>query len=304
MFKVRLEGVAKRLPERCFTASPVAFFMLLCYIDESGTPEIPGNTSHFVLAGLAIPISCWKKAEMDIMDIKRKYGLEIHTAWILRKYLEQTKIPGFDGMPKDQRIYEVTKYRNAELLRLQKVGRKAYMQTRKNYRETDYYIHLTHTERKAFIFDVAGKIAQWNFARLFAECIDKISYDPSKATSTIAEQAFEQIVSRFETYLEKREVREKTEQFGLLIHDNNETVAKKHTALMRKFHKSGTLAGAIPHIMETPFFVDSKLTSMVQLADLCAYALRRYLENGETDLFDLIVTHAEKNEDKYISIGL
>jgi hypothetical protein len=156
----------------------------------------------------------------------------------------------------------------------------------------------------AFIHEVAGKIAEWDFARLFAECINKINYDPSKATSTISEQALEQIVSRFETYIEKREVSEKTEQFGLLIHDNNETVAKKHTELMRKFHKSGTLAGAIPHIMETPLFVDSKLTSMVQLADLCAYALRRYLENSETDLFNLIIQRAEKKEDVYISIRM
>ncbi len=29
--------------------------MFLCYIDESGTSNIPGNTSHFILAGLAIP---------------------------------------------------------------------------------------------------------------------------------------------------------------------------------------------------------------------------------------------------------
>jgi hypothetical protein len=25
----------------------------LCYVDESGVPEIPGNTSHFILAGLS-----------------------------------------------------------------------------------------------------------------------------------------------------------------------------------------------------------------------------------------------------------
>ena len=30
--------------------------MYLCYIDESGTSDIPGNTSHFILAGLSLPI--------------------------------------------------------------------------------------------------------------------------------------------------------------------------------------------------------------------------------------------------------
>jgi len=98
--------------------------MLLCYIDESGTPETTGNTSHYVLAGLAIPVDKWKEAELDINKVKQKYGLEnkeIHTAWILRKYIEQSKISGFESLPWDKRIYEVQKYRKAELLRLQNV---------------------------------------------------------------------------------------------------------------------------------------------------------------------------------------
>ena len=109
--------------------------MLLCYIDESGTPEITGNTSHYVLAGLAIPVHKWKEAELDINKVKQKYGLEhneIHTAWLLRKYIEQSKIPDFESLPKDQRIYEVQKYRKTELLRLQKGNNnKSYIQTKK-----------------------------------------------------------------------------------------------------------------------------------------------------------------------------
>ena len=33
--------------------------MYLCYIDESGTSDIPGNTSHLILAGLSLPIWHW-----------------------------------------------------------------------------------------------------------------------------------------------------------------------------------------------------------------------------------------------------
>jgi len=45
--------------------TPVAFlkevtFMNLCYMDESGTPDIPGNSSHFILVGFSIPITYWK----------------------------------------------------------------------------------------------------------------------------------------------------------------------------------------------------------------------------------------------------
>jgi len=56
---------------------------------------------------------------------------------------------------------------------------------------------------------------------------------------------------------------------------------------MKQFHQKGTLWTRINNIIETPLFVESQLTSMIQIADVCAYALRRYLENGEEELFDM-----------------
>ena len=85
--------------------------------------------------------------------------------------------------------------------------------------------------------------------------------------------------------------------YGLLVHDNNETVERKHTLLMRNFHAKGTLWINIERIIETPMFVDSQLTSMVQIADLCSYTLRRYVENGEARLFDIIYKRADRNRD-------
>jgi len=279
--------------------------MLLCYIDESGTPETTGNTSHYVLAGLAIPVNRWKDAETDINKVKQKYGLghnEIHTAWLLRKYIEQFKILDFESLPKDQRIYEMQKNRKAELLKLQKGNNKAYTQTKKNYKETENYIHLSFDERKMFITELAQTVSGWNYARLFAECIDKIKYDPCRSNNSISEQAFEQITTRFEICLQNYSHKSKNKQYGLLIHDNNETVAKKHTELMKTFHEKGTFWKNISYIVETPLFVNSKLTSMIQLADLCAYAIRRYLENNETDLFDLVFKRVDINNGRRVGI--
>ncbi len=144
-----------------------------------------------------------------------------------------------------------------------------------------------------FIRDIATAISNWGFARLFAECIDKVYFDPTRTTSTPDEQAFEQLVSRFERYLDNitsssgQQASVQQTSFGLLIHDNNETVAKKHTSLMKTFHDSGTLWTRIQHIIETPLFVNSELTSMVQVADLCAYVLRRYLENHEEEFINI-----------------
>jgi hypothetical protein len=92
---------------------------------------------------------------------------------------------------------------------------------------------LTMTERKTLLRDVAECVSGWGFARLFAECIDKLHFDSSKTGSTVGEQALEQIVSRFEQYLKRSDLDLGQRNFGLLVHDNNPTVAHKHTELMR-----------------------------------------------------------------------
>lgn len=271
--------------------------MYLCYIDESGTPELTGNTSHFVLAGISIPIWHWQNYEKEINTIKKKYGLEgteIHTAWIMRPYNEQKLITDFEKKKYSQRRSDVESYRKAELLRLQRVKNpKRYNQVKKNYSNTRQYIHLTQVERKDYITDLAKCIANWKSARLFAECIDKVFYDPTKSKQTTDEQAFEQLVSRFEQFLERTNKKSADRCYGLLIYDNNVTVAKKHTDLMHRFRKSGTLWTNIDRIIETPLFVNSELTSMIQIADICAYSLRRYLENGEEELFCHIFERAD-----------
>jgi hypothetical protein len=72
---------------------------------------------------------------------------------------------------------------------------------------------------------------------------------------------------------------------------------------MKQFHKTGTLwTKEINNIIETPLFVDSELTSMIQIADLCAYALRRYLENNELELFQEIYKRADRKEEIVVGV--
>lgn len=284
--------------------------MFICYIDESGQPELPGNTSHYILAGIMIPIWKWKTCDSQIRNIKTKYsirGKELHTGWILRKYFEQSKIPDFSKLEHDDRIYEVNKLRHARLLSLQRSNKnKQYHQLKKTYRKTEDYIHLTFDERQDLIYELATMISKWQFARLFAECIDKIYFDPRRSRQAPAEQAFEQIVSRFEQYLSIRNksIRRQysKKDYGMIIHDNNPTVEKKLTNIMKSFQQKGTFWTDIENIVETPLFVDSQLTSMVQIADICAYSLRRYLENGETRYFNEIFKRADKKNGMTVGI--
>ncbi len=274
--------------------------MYICYIDESGTPEIPGTSSHFILAGIAVPINEWRDCDQAISQILKPYDLEdaeLHTAWIARKYLEQTKIPNFDNLSYFDRRSKVQRLRTKELLRLQKAGNPKHLrQTKKNYGKTEAYIHLTYLERRKILEKVAEKIKYWGRVRLFAECIDKTYFDPARAQETAGEQAFEQVISRFQQYLSIAVDggANSGDPLGMIVHDNNESVAKKHTQLMRKYFDSGTLWTDVNNIIETPLFVDSSLTRMIQVADLCAYALRRYLENNESALFDCVFERADR----------
>jgi hypothetical protein len=271
--------------------------MYLCYVDESGTPEVPGTTSHFVLAAISIPIWHWHDADHEVDRVKKRYGLEgreLHTGWLLRKYPEQAHIADFDKMPWDARRAAVERERTVRILALQRLGGSKLRQEKKTFIRTQSYIHLTLGERQAFVRSVADTVANWGYARLFAECIDKVHDDPVRTGRAIDEQAFEQIVSRFEQFLVNTEEVNGHKNFGLIVHDNSETIAKKHTDLMRSFHRKGTLWTKVSRLVETPFFVDSSLTGMVQVADLCSYSLRRYLENGESDLFSRVFNRAHR----------
>ena len=276
-------------------------------MDESGTSSVPGNTSHFILAGLAIPIWHWRDCEREITTVKQKYALtledEIHTAWMLRKYAEQRKVQNFERLNHEQRRQRVESERLQILYDLgRRNNRKAYKQNKKNFAKTLSYVHLTLEERRACVDEIADAIGGWGFARLFAECIDKVHFDPGRTGKSIDEQAFEQVVSRFEHYLEAIGAIGPHASYGVLIHDNNPTVALRHTQLMMDYHRDGTQWTDLDNIIETPLFVDSRLTAMVQIADLCSYALRRYLENGETRLFELVFPRADRRHGVVVGV--
>lgn len=124
----------------------------LCYLDESGTTgTTTGDTTHFVLAGISIPIWHWRDADRDVSRVLSRYNLadaELHTAWMLRKYLEQSRIPNFEQLDHGGRRREVNRRRSRELSRLggsANDGRRN--RTRKLHRNTDPYVHLTWFER-------------------------------------------------------------------------------------------------------------------------------------------------------------
>jgi hypothetical protein len=121
-------------------------------------------------------------------------------------------------------------------------------------------------------------------ARAFACAVHKASFphdDP-------IEKAFEDLCSRFDKFLTRRH-HEGDRQRGLLILDesSHETTLQK---LSRDFRVLGTRWGVIRNLADTPLFVNSKASRIVQLADHVAYAVFRRYNSGDTQYFDIIAS--------------
>jgi len=277
--------------------------MYLCYIDESGVPELNEGTSHFVLLGVTIPVERWRECDQQINKVKRKFSLEdkeIHTGWMLRRYLEQERIAGFEKLSYAARVEAVQKEREKTLVRIAGLKtKKKLKEVKKNFRKTEPYVHLTYDERYNFLKELCQLVGGWGECRIFADAIDKTVFSGREPKYPPFEEAFHQLVSRFETFLSNSTDEKK---WGLLIQDNNETVAKRLTNLMQKFHVAGTMFVDIDCIIETPLFVSSALTGMVQIADLCAYTTRRFFEKNETDLFNCIYNRFHRDGHRLVGI--
>lgn len=272
--------------------------MYFLYMDESGVEDLRGQTSHFVLLGLAISSLHWKRYDQIINNIKTKYNIpneEIHTAWMIRQYEEQKNIPNFIQLSPENRRIEVDKNirKKAAVLGINS-NQKKIKNYRKKCKNIRPYIHLTYDERIRVLHDLASEIGKWKYSRIFAEAISKSDFNIQ--IKSPYENAFEQVLTRFQAFLQY------TDNQGVVIHDNNATVAPRLTEIMRKFHHTGTFFRKISNIIETPLFVDSSLTSMIQMSDLCAYTLRRCIENKEYDLWDLVKSRVDKKNG--ISVGI
>lgn len=281
-----------------FVGKPPPTPMYICYLDESGVPQKnAGTTPYFVLLGLGIPAVTWRDKDAEIaaiLNARNFYG-EIHTAWMARMYPEQERIPAFDNLDPDARQRAVLNERKQDLAKAALRGSKAVKQLAKNYEKTRAYVHLTYAERLDILRAAADKIGSWGDTVIFADAERKAANVGDE--DRILEHAFEQVVTRFHHYMERQDV-----EVGLIVQDQNETAARRLTQIARKYHARGTAFGQVSRLVETPLFVDSRLTSMVQLADLCAYAVRRNFENGETDLLDRFYDRFDRAAGKLVGI--
>jgi hypothetical protein len=264
--------------------------MHILYVDESGVEQIGAGSTHFVLLGLAIPAQSWKSLDTALENIKADYdlrGAEIHTAWMHRRYTEQESIAGFEKLDAAARRAAAETAIRGRAGRVGVLGdKKKITAYRREAKAIGPYLHLAREERLQCLEDLAREVASWTEVRVFADAISKPDFPQGRFTPY--EMAFEQVLTRFQSYLSAKR------STGIVVHDNNATAAPRLTRLARKFHEDGTFYREITDIVETPLFVDSSLTSMIQMADLCAFALRRLVENNEVRLWDVVEARVDR----------
>ena len=154
--------------------------------------------------------------------------------------------------------------------------------------------NLTQDEARGTIKSVLDVLAKaYDTARAFACVVHKASFpnqDPM-------EVAFEDLCSRFDRYLHRLHANGDTQR-GLLILDKSayETTLQQMSV---EFRTLGTRWGVIRHLADTPLFVDSRASRVIQLADHVAYAVFRRYQSGDAQYFDRIA-HKFDTEDGII----
>lgn len=108
---------------------------------------------------------------------------------------------------------------------------------------------------------------------IFACAIQKQAFK----NQDIMQMAFEDLCSRFQMYLNRMYAKKKESTNGIIVFDKNAYEGPLQQ-LTIQFKQMGTKWGTkINNICEVPFFVDSKASRLIQLADHIAYAVfRRY----------------------------
>jgi hypothetical protein len=158
-------------------------------------------------------------------------------------------------------------------------------------RRSEPWRSMSRTEAQGVIKAVLRVLGDaYASARAFACAVHKASY-PSRDP---VEMAFEDLCSRFDLYLNRLRA-EGDRQRGLLILDESAHETSLQT-MARDFRVLGTRWGVLHNLAETPLFVDSRASRLVQLADHIAYAVFRRYNAHDAQYFDIIASQFDARD--------
>jgi hypothetical protein len=141
--------------------------------------------------------------------------------------------------------------------------------------------------RNSIIMDILSIIPPDRGIRLFASVIAK---KKTPNPENINDDLFTQIASRFDMFLGRvyKQSGLKNSQRGIAIFDDSRNELS-FQRLSHIFSNTGNQWGnRHNNFSEVPLFLNSKMSRLIQLADLIAYSIFRNYEYGDSTYFDVI----------------
>lgn len=269
--------------------------MHLLYLDASGTPEqTDPNSKHFVLVGLGMQEAAWFALDRRIQDLKARYcfpgddpdRLEIHVKQFAGTIREQDDVPGFDDLSPVVRRAKVLDVQQRKIEAEPTSAKKR--ERRDKYRPYAPFVHLIRGERSQLLEDAIDLIAGHDGIRLFGEAVGKTHPAVQGGRTDPLAEAFTQVVSRFDQFLKRKDIWKhrgrpgRRVDHGLLILDQDASTETVYERLFRNYRRHGFPFDRMTHVIDVPFFASSAKVGGLQLADVAAYVVRRYVDKGAT----------------------
>lgn len=112
---------------------------------------------------------------------------------------------------------------------------------------------------------------------------------------------FSDVAIRFNSFLNRQFDRNHPNK-GLIVID--QAHEPRYRDLFREYKTQGLAYGSVRHLVDIPYFARSKETRMIQLADLCVYAVFRKYERGDSTFFDIIKEKFDRRSGSDVIDGL
>jgi hypothetical protein len=203
--------------------------------------------------------------------------LELHAKDICGSIEEQNEVPGFDTLSAKERRERTLAVMKLKLATLTGSKRRAYA---KRIRGRQPVLHLNRAERSRLYQEILDAIAGVSGLRIFFDAAEKRQVLKKHGMHISAsEVAFEHVVGRFVAYMNRVGFAEHRQTYGRLIMDDDPKDESLFRSLHQKYCRLGHDLGRVKGRIGTPSFVDSSKSLGIQAADICAYAIRRYIEN-------------------------
>jgi hypothetical protein len=148
----------------------------------------------------------------------------------------------------------------------------------------DQFKMIPKEQRYAAIDDIYSRIAAANEdLTLFSAVVDKKAFVAQyKGRVDPYEGAFENLCTMFNYFLKRLEGDKGRAERGIIVMDQSTpALANQLRLLLARFQASGTRWDKLSHVIETPFFFDSKTSRIMQIVDFASYAVFRWYESGD-----------------------